>query len=67
MTKGEYMALPTAKEMMRVLQNDPVFRNDEEACAAFSQRAREEFEARVKEIYGKYDPQIHYDFQKKDV
>lgn len=48
MTKSEYMALPTAKEMMQALQSDPSLRNDDEACAAFNRRAQEEFEARVK-------------------
>ena len=41
MTKSEYMALPTAKEMMQALQADPALRNDDEACAAFNRRAQE--------------------------
>ena len=65
MTKSEDMALPTAKEMMQALQADPALRNDDEACAAFNRRAQEEFAARIKKDYGKYDPDIHYDFQKK--
>lgn len=67
MTKSEYMALPTAKEMMQVLQSDPSLRNDDEACAAFNQRAQEEFEARVKKTCGEYDPDVHYDFRRKDM
>ena len=51
MTKSEYMALPTAKEMMQALQADPALRNDDEACAAFNRRAQEEFEARIKKAY----------------
>lgn len=66
MTKSEYMALPTAKEMMQALQSDSSLRNDDEACAAFNRRAQEEFEARVKRACGEYDPDIHYDFRRKD-
>ena len=66
MTKSEYMALPTAKEMMQALQADPALRNDDEACAAFNRRAQEEFEARIKKAYGEYDPDFHYDFRRKD-
>lgn len=66
MTKSEYMALPTAKEMMQALQADPALRNDDEACAAFNRRAQEEFAARIKKDYGKYDPDFHYDFRRKD-
>jgi len=66
MTKSEYLALPTAKEMMQALQNDPVLRNDEEACAAFNQRTKEEFEIKITEAYGSYDPDVHYDFRKKN-
>ena len=65
MTKSEYMALPTAKEMMQALQSDPVLQNDDEACAAFNRRAQEEFEEKIKKSYGKYDPDIHYDFNRK--
>lgn len=67
MTKSEYMALPTAKEMMKALQADPALRNNDEACAAFNQRAQEEFETRIKKVYGEFDPDIHYDFRKKDL
>lgn len=65
MTKSEYMALPTAKEMMQALQADPALRNDDEACAAFNRRTQEEFEAKIKKAYGEYDPDFHYDFPKK--
>ena len=66
MTKSEYMALPTAKEMMQALQRDPVLQNVDEACAAFNRRAQEEFEEKIKRSYGKYDPDIHYDFNRKE-
>ena len=65
MTKNEYMALPTAKEMMKELQRNPQLRNDKEACAAFNRRAQEEFEANVENRFGKYSSQVHYDFNKK--
>lgn len=66
MTKSEYMALPTAKEMMQALQDDPALRNDTEVCAAFNRRAKAEFEVRITKIYGEFDPDVHYDFRKKD-
>lgn len=65
MTKSEYMALPTAKEMMQALQSDPVLQNDDEACAALNRRVKEEFEEKIKRSYGNYDPDIHYDFNRK--
>ena len=67
MTKDEYMALPTAKEMMKALQSDPQLQSDKEACAAFNQRAQAEFEAKAKKSFGKYSPQVHYDFEKKNM
>lgn len=65
MTKKEYMELSTAKEMLWALQSTPELRKDKDACMAFSQRAREEFEAQIRESFGSYDPHMHYDFNKK--
>lgn len=64
MTKDEFLKLKTAPEMWTALVQNPELRT-KELRDAFEQRKQEEFEAKIIKRYGRFDPDMHYDMNKK--
>ena len=61
MDKAEALALGTSKELLYVIQEDPVLRHDREVCARFNELAKREFEGRIEG----YSPDVHYDYNRR--
>lgn len=62
MDKAEALALGTSKELLYVIQEDPVLRrHDLEVCARFNELAKREFEGRIED----YSPDVHYDYNRR--
>ncbi len=64
MTKDEFLNLKTASDMWKALVAHPELRVKE--CEAAFQKLREkEFEERIIKREGSYNPDMHYDLNKK--
>mgnify|MGYP004477721467 FL=1 len=64
MTKDEFLNLKTASDMWKALVAHPELRVKE--CEAAFQKLREkEFEGRIIKREGSYNPDMHYDLNKK--
>ena len=61
MDKAEALALGISKELLYVIQEDPVLRHDPEVCARFNELAKQEFEGRIED----YSPDVHYDYNRR--
>lgn len=65
MTKSEFEALPTAGAMLDVLHESPDLWNDKEFCRIFCAKAEEEDIKNTIELFGSYDPDVCYDYNKR--
>lgn len=65
MTRDEIMNLPTAPEMWEEIRKDKNLWQDIELLNAFEKKASKEFEERIVRLTGSFDPDMHYDFNKK--
>ena len=64
MTKENFFKLKTAKEMWQAIVENPNLR-DNEITQAFQEKRLQEFKDCIIACYGSYDPDMHYDFNKK--
>lgn len=63
-SRNEILKAKTAVEVHRWIVAHPDQRDDE-VCAYFNHLAQEEFQTRIIKQYGRYDPEVHYDFNLK--
>ena len=64
MTKDEFLKLKTASEMWKALVEYPELRT-KELEQAFQRLREKEFEDRIIKNYGCYNPDMHYDLNKR--
>lgn len=65
MTKDEAMKIQKSSELFEAIKADEVLRRDRDVIERFNKLAFEEFKASIIESYGSYDPDRHYDFNRK--
>lgn len=63
-SRDEILKAKTAIEVHRWIVAHPEQR-DAEVCSYFNELAKKEFRGRVTDSFDSYDPEIHYDFNRK--
>ena len=64
MTRDEFLNLKTASEMWKAFVAFPELRT-EELGTVFQHLREKEFEERIIKCYGSYDPDVHYEINKR--
>ena len=66
MTKEEAMQTTDDKMLFEAMKADPALLQDSEVRSHFNKITYENFVASIEKSGQKYDPDIHYDFRKRD-
>lgn len=67
MTRDEILNLPTAPEMWEEIRKDKNLWQDAELLNAFEKKKVQEFEEKIIRSIGRFDPNMHYDFNKTTI
>lgn len=65
MTKSEFLKLQTSKEMWKAILENPGLRKDAEVMQAFNEKRSCEFKENAVDVFGSFDPAMHYDWNKR--